>query len=100
MSRFYIKDTLNNKVIYKNNVFEIVEYLEILCKKAFQQNRKVFMEEMVSLGHGYDDPNGIYFTELMSDKFEIGIVKNDGSLKRCNIHEYSRNIKYKSEMGD
>ena len=100
MSRYYIKDITINKVVIKNTVPEIVSYLESLCKKVFKQNRSVFMNEMISLGHGYDDPQGAYFTELLADKCETGIIRNDGSLVKTNIHEHSRNVKYRNEMGD
>jgi len=50
--------------------------------------------------NGYDDNQGAYFTELMAKNVDIGIVTKDGRLKRCNIHEYARNQKFKTEMGD
>jgi hypothetical protein len=31
---YYIKDTTINKIVYKNNVNEVVNYLEELCKKS------------------------------------------------------------------
>ena len=55
---------------------------------------------MSELGHGYDDPQGINFTNLMSDHFEIGALKKDGKLVQTNIHELARNNKYRNEMGD
>lgn len=100
MNRYYIKDTTVNKLVYKQNIQEVVSYLEELCKRSNKKNRTDFMTDMISLGHGYDDPNGVYFTQLMADKFDIGVIKSDGSLKRCNIHEHARNAKYRAEMGD
>lgn len=100
MSRYYIKEPSNKLVFYCSTVTEAVKKLEQLCSKITKQDRKTFMLEMISLGHGYDDPNGAYFTELMADKIEIGVVTKDGKLKRCNIHEHARNAKYRNEMGD
>lgn len=100
MNRYYIKDTTINKVIYKQNVNEVVSYLEELCKRVNRKSRADFMTDMISLGHGYDDPSGAYFTQLMSDKFDIGVISHDNKFKRCNIHEHARNAKYRAEMGD
>lgn len=97
---YYIKDTTVDQLVYKNNVNEVVSYLEEMCKRAYKKTRKSFMEDMISLGHGYDDDGGVYFTELMADKFEIGVVRTDKKLVRTNIHEHSRNLKYRDVMGD
>lgn len=100
MSRYYIKDNAKNTVWQCATVPEVVATLEQLCRKITRQDRKGFMLEMVSLGHGYDDPQGVYFTELMADKLEIGVINKEGRYKRCNIHEHARNAKYRNEMGD
>lgn len=100
MNNYYIKNELDQKIVYCESVPEVVENLELICKKLTKKSRSEFMTEMVSLGHGYDDPQGIYFTELMADKFDIGVVSRDGRHKRCNIHEHARNVKYRSVMGD
>ena len=99
--KFYIKDSLlNNKVVYFNTLQEVIVYLETLCVRKFKQSRKQYMIEMESLGHGYDDDTGANFTELMADHFHIGAVRADGGLVKTNLHELSRNIKYRKEMGD
>tara|TARA_R110000868_G_scaffold9602_13_gene47340 strand:- start:1694 stop:1996 length:303 start_codon:yes stop_codon:yes gene_type:complete len=100
MKRYYIKDDLNKQVVFKQTVPEVVSYLETICQRIHRQSRKNYMDEMVSLGHGYDDNQGAYFTELMAKTVDIGIVTKDGRLKRCNIHEHARNQKFKTEMGD
>ena len=97
---YYIKDTTINKVITFNDINETVNYLENLCIKKNRKSRKDFMYDMSELGHGYDDPQGINFTNLMSDHFEVGALKKDGKLVRTNIHELARNNKYRTEMGD
>jgi len=100
MKRYYIKDDINKKLIFAQNVPEVVSYLETLCRIIHRQTRKDYMIEMISLGHGYDDNNGAYFSELMSKTINFGIVTKDGRLKRCNIHEHERDQKFKAEMGD
>lgn len=97
---YYIKDTTINKFVYKNNVNEVVNYLENLCKKFHKKTRKSFMDDMANLGYGYDDEQGVYFTELMRNDFEVGVLRKDGRHVRANIHEHARNIKYRNELGD
>lgn len=97
---YYIVDTTINQVIEKNSVQEIVNYAEQLCEKYYKRSRKSYMDEMISIGHGYDDPQGVNFIQLMSDKFETGVIKSSGKMVRTNIHEHMRNVKYKDMMGD
>jgi hypothetical protein len=52
------------------------------------------------LGHGQDDPQGVNFTTMMGEYFEVGALKKDGRMVRTNIHELARNLKYRKEMGD
>ena len=97
---YYIIDKTINEVIAKNTVQEIVKYAEQLCEKYYKRTRKSYMDEMISIGHGYDDPEGHTFIQLMSDNFETGVIKSSGKLVRTNIHEHMRNSKYKDVMGD
>ena len=100
MNRYYIKDDINKQLVFKQTVQEVVSYLETLCPRIHRQTRKDYMVEMVSLGHGYDDDQGAYFTELLGADFDIGGVKRDGKHVKCNIHEHARNVRYRNEMGD
>lgn len=100
MSKYYIKDQTVNMLVYKNSVPEIVEYLEGLCVRLHKCTRKSYMDEMISIGHGYDDDDGQNFTQLLSDNVDMGRVLPDGRLKRCSIHEHARSVKYRDEMGD
>jgi hypothetical protein len=97
---YYINDTTINEVVRFIDPNEVVGYLENLCRKKFKKSRKEFMFEMESLGHGYDDPQGANFTAMMGEYFEVGALKKDGRMVRTNIHEMSRNLKYRKEMGD
>lgn len=98
--RYFVKDKTVNDIIFKNTVGEMVNYLEEVCNRFHKKSRKTFMIDMESIGHGYDDPTGINFTELMGNDFEIGVIKSDGRLVRTNIHEHDRNVKYRDVMGD
>ncbi len=97
---YYIIDSTIDKVVQKNTLQEFVTYLEHVCVRHNKKSRTVFMNDMISIGHGYDDPEGAYFTELMSLTFDIGVCRSDGKFVRTNIHEHSRNVKYRTQMGD
>lgn len=97
---YYIKDTTINEIVYKDSIPDMVTYLEDVCQRYFKQNRSTYMDNMISLGFGYDDSDGITFTNLLADKFEIGVKRSDGKLVRTNIHEHARNAKYRDVMGD
>lgn len=97
---YYINDTTINQIVRFEDPNKVVSYLENLCRKKLKKTRKDFMFEMETLGHGYDDPQGVNFTTMMGEYFEVGALKKDGRMVRTNIHELSRNLKYRKEMGD
>ncbi len=87
---------------YENNIhwrYSWPSNLEGTVQRKFRQTRKQYMQNLIDLGHGYDDPQGKVFTQSLSEHFNIGIV-NGNSLKKCNIHEVSQYSKYRNEMGD
>jgi len=98
--KYYIDDTTIKQVVYFSDINDVLIYLEQLCKKKFKQNRKEWMFEMQTLGHGFDDAQGVYFTELMGGYFNIGVLRDDGRHVKTNIYELQRNLKYRNEMGD
>jgi hypothetical protein len=100
MSTYYIIDTtLGNKPLIFENVTQVVKHLEGTVQRKFRQTRKQYMQNLIDLGYGYDDPQGKVFTQSLSEHFNIGVV-NGNSLKKCNIHEVSQYSKYRNEMGD
>ncbi len=98
--KYYIIDTtLNSKdPIYYSTLNELVHHLEGSVVRKFGQTRKQFMQHLIDLGHGYDDPEGKTFTQVISDYFNIGVVKDNRHVK-CNVHEVSIYGKYINEMG-
>ena len=82
----YIADTTLAPV--KNVLFDnyttAVQYLEGMSQRAFGQTRRDYMLLLESVGHGYDDNNSVNFVRAMSERFEIGIVR-DGRKMRCDI---------------
>jgi len=101
MNKFYIIDTTQRKEPFIfENVQGLVQHLEGTVQRKFKQTRSVYMQNLIDLGYGYDDPQGRTFTESMRTIFNIGIVGKDGRLKNCNVHDVVHYSKYRTEMGD
>lgn len=98
--KFYIID---RQVSVRPAVFEsvpdLVSTLEKVVQYKLKLTRKQYMQNLIELGYGVDDPQGKTFTESMADHVEIGVVRNNGNLVRCNIHEAAHYSKYVEEMG-
>jgi len=98
MNKFYVQDPILNKIVYFDSVPKVVEHLTILVEKMYSQTRKSFMQELIDLGHGYDDNAGVTFTNALADRINIGILNKDKTHVRCNIHAVSSFNK--DEYGD
>ncbi|MFN9955513.1 MAG: hypothetical protein ACK55I_20640, partial [bacterium] len=74
MNKFYIVDTTQRKEPF---IFEsvqgLVKHLEGTVQRKFGQSRSNYMQNLIDLGHGYDDREGRTFTESMRTIFNIGI---------------------------
>ena len=98
--KFYIIDTTIGKTaVYYNTLNEVVKHLEGTVQRKFKQSRQNYMQNLVDLGHGVDEPNGKTFVESLTKYFEIGVVKQLRHVK-CNIHEIAQYSNYRTEMGD
>jgi hypothetical protein len=98
--KYYIKDTtLGKDALFFNNLTEVVKHLEGTVQRKFRQTRKQYMQNLIDLGHGYDDSDGKNFTEALSKVVEIGLQKPHG-LVRCNVHEATNHSRYRTESGD
>jgi hypothetical protein len=99
--RYYIIDnTVKKEPFIYNSVSEIVKHLETTVQRKFRQNRQQYMQNLIDLGHGYDDAQGKVFTQSLGEYFNIGTVRKDGQLIKGNIHEVEQYSKYRTEMGD
>lgn len=97
--KYYIIDKqVSNQPAIFNSLNEVVNTLERVVQYKFKMTRKQYMQNLIDLGHGVDDPLGRTFTESMSDYVEIGVIKNNACV-RCNIHEVTHYSKYRDEMG-
>jgi len=88
--QFYVVDTTIIPAQEKrfNSYQEIVQYLEQMSIRAFGQTRKQRMVMLEEIGHGYDDINSVTFVRSMSEKFNIGILRdglNKNQQFRCDI---------------
>lgn len=101
---YYLKDRSTGITEYKNTLQEVIDGLESYVEHKFNKNRKQFMDEVISLNYGvYDDKFGRYFSEHLQKFVEMGVVVNKNGkeiLRECDIHEYDRNVKYRTELGD
>jgi len=95
--QFYIVN--DKKTAIFNSVPELVRELEVLVKQKIGMSRKEYMQNLIDLGYGYDDPQGVTFTQAMTEFFEIGTF-NNGQFKKTNVHESEYFSKYKKEFGD
>ena len=89
MNSFYIQDSTIGKYVTFNTVPELVRYLNDMIPRAFKISRAEYMQNLIDLGHGYDDPAGVTLTRAMADQFNIGVIKQ-GSYVRTDIHAISR----------
>ena len=81
----YITDTTVNPArdVTFNDYQSAVRHLEGMAARSGQP-RKSFMILLESIGYGGDDSGSVTFVRAMSDKFNIGIVRN-GRKMRCDI---------------
>jgi len=82
---YYVQDPTVGKYVLFNTVPELVAYLDNLVVRAHKLTRKQYMQNLIELGYGYDDPQGITFTRQMSDQFNIGVIKN-GNYMKTDVH--------------
>jgi hypothetical protein len=98
--KYYLVDTTQSTdPQFFNNVADLVKHLEGTVQRKFRLTRKQYMQNLIDLGYGYDDPEGATFASSMGETFSMGSYQ-DGRLIRSNIHETSRNTKYQNEYGN
>src|ERR1041385_6811725 len=88
--QYYVVDTTlpSSQEKWFNSYGQIVQYLEQMSIRAFNQTRKQRMVLLEELGNGYDDSNSVTFVRSMADKFNIGVLRdglNPNQKMRCDI---------------
>ena len=89
MTKFYIQDPLLRKLVYYKTVPEIVNHLSEMVKPLTGHTKPQFIQHLIDLGHGYDDPQGVMFTRAMAEQVNMGVVNKDNAHVRCDIHAIS-----------
>lgn len=87
--QYYVIDTTLNPSQEKRfgSYPQIVQYLEQMTPRAFKQTRKERMLMLEEIGHGYDDTDSVNFVRSMSEKFNIGVIRDaiKAEKMRCDI---------------
>jgi len=97
MNKFYIFDSTVGRYVTFNTVPELVAYFNFLIPRAFKMSRKEYVQNLVDLGYGYDDAQGVMLTRVLSEQFNIGIIRDNAPI-RTDVHAVS-NFQ-KAEYGD
>lgn len=94
---YYIQDPTASRYVTFNHITELVKYLEGMVQRMHGLTRAQYMQNLIELGYGYDDPTGVTFTRAMADQINIGVVQNGRYLK-TDIH--TANSFSKPEFGN
>lgn len=86
MYKFYIQDSTIGRYVVFNTVPEVVKYLEAMIPRAFHMSKEEYIQNLLDLGYGYDDRDGVMLTRVMSEQFNVGVIK-DGAYVRTDIHQ-------------
>lgn len=86
MNTLYIQDSTIGKYVTFNTVAELVKYIsDQIVPRAFKLTRAQYMQNLIDLGYGYDDIDGVTLTRAVADQFNIGVIKN-GNYMRTDVH--------------
>ena len=95
--KFYLQNPKTGQFAYVDTLNELVAGLEELCPLIHGVSREQFMQNLIELGHGYDDDGGVTFTSAMAENVPLGVVRN-GEHVKCDVHSISSF--QKEEYGD
>lgn len=84
--QIYITDTTVRppRDVAFNDYTSAVRHLEGMSQRAFGQTRKDYMVLLESMGHGDDDFGSVNFVRAMSERFNVGVIR-EGRKMRCDI---------------
>ena len=82
---YYIQDSTVGRYMHFQEVKELVTYLESVVQRAHKLTRQQYMQNLIDLGYGYDDPQGATFTRSLGEEFNIGVIQ-DGKYLKTDIH--------------
>jgi hypothetical protein len=89
--KYYVQDTtIGGKYVYFDNIRDLVNYLgNTLIPRATGGSRAAFIQNIIDLGHGYDDVDGVTLTRVISETFNVGIVRGNTHV-RTDVHATAR----------
>lgn len=85
MNKFYIQDSTIGRYVTFPTVPDLVKYLNDMIPRAFRISRDQYVQNLLDLGYGYDDRDGVMLTRAMADQFNMGVIKND-TYVRTDVH--------------
>jgi hypothetical protein len=88
MNKLYIQDSTIGRYVTFETVPQLVSYLNAMIPRAYKMSREEYVQNLIDLGYGYDDPQGVMLTRAMADQFNIGIIKNSAYV-RTDVHTVS-----------
>jgi hypothetical protein len=89
MANLYIQDSTIGKYVTFDTVPQLVTYLNQLIPRAFKVSREEYVQNLLDLGYGYDDGEGVMVTRAMGEQFDIGVIR-DGKYIKTDVHEIVR----------
>jgi len=83
---FYVIDkSLNPPEQREFNTYQnLVKYLDVMCQRAFKQNKQQRTQLLEECGHGTDDYNSTLFVRSMQEQFELGVIRQ-GRRTQCDV---------------
>lgn len=97
MKLYIIDSTLNNKIVTFNGYNSFITYLEEMLLRRDKVNRKIKMNELASIGYGYDDSNSVTFVRYMAESINMGVIR-ENNLVKCDVPNII--LYQKDEFGD
>jgi hypothetical protein len=85
MNKFYIQDSTIGRYVTFPTVPDLVRYLNDMIPRAFHISRDQYVQNLLDLGYGYDDRDGVMLTRAMAEQFNMGVIKN-GAYVRTDVH--------------
>lgn len=82
--KYYVKDPILSRYVHFDGVPQAVSHLESMLVKM-GISRESYMQNLIDLGYGYDDPEGATFVRSLSEKYDIGVIR-DGKYVKTDIH--------------
>ena len=83
----HVQESKNQKILKAEELNEGFEAVKIANKtlKRNPERQYQYVQNLLDLGYGYDDRDGVMLTRAMADQFNMGVIKND-TYVRTDVH--------------